>query len=135
MPELPPDFKESPGEQALAILARELPGFKSMIDEGTDTIRVRGPVFFEGRAGLEALFRTYLVPEDVERFTAELIRKTREHAIAALGLETMIREELQRARHEASVAAFADGKVAGKAEGRREMLAEILAAREGSYDE
>lgn len=117
----------TPAEQVVAILKRELPGFAAEFHAETDRFRVRGPIFFSAYMGVDI---RYAVPEvGAERMAAELVDKTRRHGIEALGLETMIREELQRARHAASVAAFAEGKAAGIAQGRREMLAEVIAAR------
>lgn len=121
---------QEPADRAAEIIRRELPGFATKIDARTDELHVQAVLLFGTVAALDAI---YAVPDlDIEEWAARLVRKTRERGIALLGLETMIREELQRARHEAAVAAFADGKVAGKAEGRSEMLAEIVSAFAGA---
>lgn len=133
----------TPADAAVELLKHELPGFAAEFHAETDRIRVRGPIFFNAYVGVETLYAVPDREEAIRRVVEELVRKTREHAIKALGLETMIRLELQRARHEASVEAFAEGKKAGitegkKAgivEGRREMLAEVIAAtNDGFYE-
>lgn len=108
-------------ENAAEFLRRELPGFQMHADSGTDSIR--------GRLLLGFTITFDALTENTAAMRVEAVRR---EGVAALGLEPMMREELQRARHEASVEAFADGKKAGIAEGRREMLAEVLAAREAN---
>ena len=119
---------ETPADAIVDILKRELPGFAAEFHAATDRFRVRGPIHFNATVGFDIVYAVPDHPEAIERVAAALVTNTRRHAIEALGLETLIREELQRARHEAAVAAFADGKAKGKAEGRRELLAELAAA-------
>jgi len=116
----------TPADRAAEIIRRELPGFASRIDARSDELHVRAMLPFGTSIALDA---TYAVPGSevaAEELAERLVKKTRENGIALLGLEKMIREELQRARHEARREGFADGKVAGHAEGRSEMLAEIV---------
>lgn len=131
--------EQTSAEKAVEIITREMPGFKSKIDAGRDRIIVRGCIHFNATAALDVMRDIeYAVPDSdagVEQFAALMIEVTRQNGIAALGLDKIVQLQLQRARHEASVAAFADGKKAGIVEGRREMLAEVIAATDdGVYE-
>lgn len=124
-------------EKVVAILKRELPGFESKIHVESDSIRTFGVIRVDGpqkvgmTAGLEAV--RYPVPDDeheAEEFAGRIIERTRQFVSDQVGLEKMI----AKIRHEATAAGFRDGKLAGITEGkrigRRELLAEMMEAKD-----
>ena len=128
-------FEDDPqAERVVDILKRELPGFESYFDAGTDTFRVHGVLKFGGVAAREMLFA---VPNDeraADALAAEFVRKTREHVADAVGLQKLIDEERMSALKQGRDEGYVTGRASGIAEGRRQMLAEVLAAR-GDEDE
>jgi hypothetical protein len=105
-----------PTERVVEILKRELPGFASSFDAGTDTFRVKGHITFGTSAVLDPV---YAVPVDEygeasERFAAELIRMTRRNGIEALGIEKLIVEREKRARDQGKAEGFKLGEARGR---------------------
>lgn len=114
--------------KAIEILQEKLPGFAAELRPAYDTIQVRGPIYFAAQAGVE-LF--YYVPEHgAERFAEEMVRVTRQHGIEKLGLQETIDELVRDAYERGKFEGFQNGKSSGITQGRKEMLAEILAAKE-----
>lgn len=115
------------GENAVAkvieVLERELPGFSTNFDRGTDQIRFRGPFWINGFANYEYVVA---VPEGREEaFAREVVERTRRHGIEQLGLQATIDELVERGRREGRREGYHDGKQAGIQEGREQLLAEI----------
>lgn len=123
----------TPADRVIAILEEELPGFKAQIKSNVDQIRWRGPFWLAGYVGMDAIMA---VPEAAEaQMAREIVERTRRQGIEALGLQAEIDRRVEWARAQGRQEGFAEGKVAGVTEGRREMLAEILAATTEADDD
>lgn len=123
-PETP---KPSPADELVAILVRELPGFTSSIHAQTDTIRVQGPLKFGASLALDVLYPVYEGAE--EAIARRLIEQTRRAGIEALGIEATIVERERAAFERGQRTGYDIGRAEGYANGRRDMLAEVLEAR------
>jgi hypothetical protein len=122
--------EQTPAERLVDILKAELPGFASEIHAATDTIRVRGWIKFNAQAALDTV---YMVPDGqraIESLAEYLIERTRNHVIELVGLRKLMDARVTAAGERGQHRGYIEGKAAGIAEGRRQMLAEVLAARE-----
>lgn len=117
-------MNEDPAE----LIVKAMPGFESTIDAERDRIIFRGPFYLGGQVGLEQI---YPVPSGgvfgVETWVAEIVERTRQAGIRALGLEPVIAADLARARRDARAEGYREGRVRGNAEGRAELEAELEA--------
>lgn len=139
-------------ETAVEMLRERLPGFASRINPAHENIEIRGALPITDAVSLEHLPVVFRVPhadefryietaeavtrevarEAVEPFVTHLVEQIQRHAIAAVNLDPLIQLMLQRARHEASIEAYADGFAKGKEAGWHEgynALAASLAPR------
>lgn len=111
------------------ILQEEMPGFKANLRAATDRIEWRGPFWLNGWSNRPAYVMPVPNMEQYARAMArEIIVRTRQHGIEQLGLQATIDEIAERARDAGRRVGYSEGHAAGIAVGRKEMLAEILAA-------
>lgn len=124
----PAPLKDGNAQSVIDIIEREMPGFKGNLNAKTDMLQWKGPFWMMGKVTMDWVMQ---VPGGREEVLArEIIERTQRDAIQRLGLQKVIDEEVRKAKEQGRRIGYSEGHASGIATGRREMLAEILAAKE-----
>lgn len=143
----------NPVDVAVDMLREALPGFATKIDPAIDSVVIHGalpiaakasteqirfllyrPGYFEAplvskvSMADEALIRarqTEALKRELEPMVSAIVENIQRRAIEAVGLEAEIRRREERARIDGRRFGFIEGKIAGRREGRQEILAEL----------
>lgn len=111
--------EKSPAEEAIEILARELPGFEARAIPETDEIHVRGTLRLGAGVAVATLHdvRLRMPKYGVAAVVGRMIDETRELANRAVGLDAYVTKLVDKARAEGERKGYGDGRIAGYSEG------------------